>query len=112
MKALEMLRMHMELECITVNAAGDLARLPCPDPDDIHRLYIARHADGYSRFFRDDVLDELRVRLNQLSVETLFTDHEQVKAIFAQFVAPCNGMHVGKSYVYPEVFEPIRDQEI
>ena len=112
MNALEMLRLHMELECITVDAAGDLTRLPCPDPDDIHRLYIAQHADGYSRYFRDDVPDELRARLRELSVETLFTDHEQVKAIFADFGAPCSGMHVGKSYVYPEDFEPVTDTQI
>ena len=112
MNALELLRLHMELECITVNAAGDMTALPCPDPDDIHRLYIARHAAGYSLYFRDDVPDALRTLLNQLPVETLFSDHTRIKAIFADFGAPCPGMHVGRSYVYPTQFTRIRDRAI
>ncbi len=112
MNVFEMLRLHMELECIRVNAAGDLARFPCPDPDDIHRLYIVRHAAGYNRYFRDDVPVDLRARLQQMPVESLFSDHAHVQQVFADYGVPCLGMHVGKSYVFPEDFELVADAAI
>jgi GNAT superfamily N-acetyltransferase len=105
--ARDWLRLHMALECITLDAAGDLVRLPCSNPDTIHRLYLARHAGGHEVFFRHDLPGDLRADLSTLPVDSLFHDHEWVKAIFAASGAPCPGMHVGRSYVYPDTFEPV-----
>jgi RimJ/RimL family protein N-acetyltransferase len=99
--ALEWLRLHMALECIEVDAQGDLIRLPCEDPDDIHRLYIARHGDRYHVYFRHDVPEEVRTALRSLSDEELFLEHDRVKSIFTQYSAPVEGMHIGRSYVHP-----------
>jgi RimJ/RimL family protein N-acetyltransferase len=95
-----LIRLHMELECIAVNNDGDLIPIPCENPDHISRLYIARHSDGYSLFFRYDVPESTRAQLRQFSVETLFHDNETVKAILAR-EAPCEDIFAGKSYSYP-----------
>ena len=107
MPSLELLRLHMALECISTDDSGDLIPVPCPNPDGIHRLYIAYTGHGYARFFRSDVPTDLRRALSELSTETLFHDHEMVKTRFASFGSPCPGIHVGKSYVYPDDFDPI-----
>ena len=112
MVALELLRLHMALECIAVDADDDLRPIPCPNPDDIHRLYLARHAAGTDHFFRHDVPQPLRAALNRLPIDTLFHEHERVKAVFAEFGASCTGLHIGKSYIYPANATPQVDPSI
>ena len=112
MDSLELLRLHMALECIAINADGDLVLIPCPNPDDIHRLYIARHADGYDLFFRHDVPQGLRSALQQIPVDTLFHEHDQVKAVFERVGAACTGMHSGRSYVYPANIDLVIDSAV
>jgi GNAT superfamily N-acetyltransferase len=104
----DLIRIHLALECITVNEAGDLTRLsPCDNPDDIARLYVARHGDGYTVFFRHDVPAETRARLLTLSPQQLHTCHDEVRSILSAD-APCpeDALFVGKSYVYPEIDSP------
>lgn len=107
MNPLELIRLHMELECISLNQAGDLIPFPCDNPDDIHQLYIARHDGGYSRFFRHDLPPDLRAALAKLSDEMLFHECTHVQSIFAESGAPCHDMNVGRSYIYPEIFEAV-----
>lgn len=97
---LELIRIHLELECIGLNGAGQLVPLPCPNPETPHRLYIARHAAGYSTFYRHDLPDDIRARLDALGPERAFDDFDAVKRILAAD-APCEEMHAGKSYVFP-----------
>ncbi len=107
MNPLELIRLHMELECITQDEIGDLIPIPCDNPDAVHRLYVAWHAGGYSRFFCHDLLPDLRSALAKLSDEVLFHERAHVQSIFVKFGAPCHDMHIGRSYIYPEMFEAV-----
>ncbi len=102
---LELIRIHLELECVGLNAAGRLIPIPCPNPETPHRLYIARHAAGYSTYYRHDLPDDIHARLAALGPERAFADFDAVKRILAART-PCEEMHAGKSYVFPTTVGP------
>ena len=66
MDALELIRRHLELECIGFNPEGSLVWLPCPNPDTVPRLYVARHVGGYALYFRHDLPRGVRRELAAL----------------------------------------------
>jgi RimJ/RimL family protein N-acetyltransferase len=104
MDSLALIRQHMALECITVNDSGDLTRLsPCDGLDDIARLYVARHQDGYAIYFRDDMPETTRAQLLRLSPEALHTDYRRVCALL-----DCaeKDIFIGRSYTFPEITSP------
>ena len=100
MEPLELIKVHLELECIGFDPHGDLIRIPGPDPDDLPRVYIAKHRQGYVAYYRHDVPSEIRRALQALPVPRCFTDYALVKHILAT-ASPCESMHIGKSYVFP-----------
>lgn len=105
MNALDLLKTQMELECKGLNELGDMIPIPCANPDEIPRVYAARHKDGYTVFFRYDLAPHLRNSLAALPPRFLFTDHQQIKSILSQ-AAPCKELWVGKSYIFPEILRP------
>jgi hypothetical protein len=86
-----------------------LVRIPGPEPDDLPRLYVVRHAGGAAMFFRVDpstgsgqaLPGAIRRRLRSLTVEQCFTEPERVVAILAGHAA-CESFHIGLSYIFPD----------
>jgi GNAT acetyltransferase len=100
MDSLQLIKLHLELECIGFDPRGDLIRIPGPDPDDVPRVYIAQHRQGYVACYRHDLPSEIRHALQALPVRRCFTDYALVQHILAT-MARCESLHVGKSYVFP-----------
>jgi hypothetical protein len=100
MNAEKWVTMHLRLECVQVDDQHFLSRIDCPNPDTLHRLYVAKHAEGYTVYYRRDLPKAAYELLGALSPETLFTDYAAIKAILAQD-RPCDELFVGKSYVFP-----------
>ncbi len=88
MDALELIRRHLELECIGFNPEGSLVPLPCPNPDTVPRLYVARHAGGYAVYFRHDLPREVRRELTALPPERLFDDERLVARLVRRLYRP------------------------
>ena len=105
MDALELIRIHLELECVGIDANGGLYRISCDHPDDLPRFYVAHHDQGYSRYFRYDLPQFISEQLMALAPATALHDTEAVRIILGQD-APCHEMHVGKSYVFPDSLSP------
>jgi hypothetical protein len=101
MNALELVRIHLELECIGLDADGFMARISCANPDEIARFYIVQHSGRYASYFSRDLPQSVRKPIAALPPEMAFRDYELVKRILAAD-APCESMHVGKSYVFPD----------
>lgn len=104
MDSVELIKIHLELECIGVNKSSQLHQIPCADPDDLPRFYIAHHDKGYSRYFRQDLAVSICNQLLALAPETALRAREIVQTILAQDT-PCTDIHTGKSYVFPDLTE-------
>jgi len=48
---LRLIRLHLELKCIGFDSGGRLVRIPGSDPDDVPRVYVARHGDTYTTYY-------------------------------------------------------------
>ncbi len=105
MDAIALIRIHLELECIGVDARGLLSRLPCPNPDDIPRFYVARHPAGYVAYCRHDLPPRLREALGALPPECAFTERDTVERILA-LTGSGDGIWRGKSYIFPDTLTP------
>lgn len=98
---LDLIRLHMALECVGLDDHNQLVRIPGDNPDTVHRVYIARHDRGDSLFFRADVPAATCKKLAHLRAADFFEAPERVTAIL-EADAPVTEQHVGKSYVFPE----------
>lgn len=101
----QLTRLHMALECIGVNAAGRLVRIPGLDPDTLHRVYVTQHAGGDTFYFHERLPGPLCEALRGIPVEAYFDDPERIKAALAED-GPCEEIHIGKSYVFPPAISP------
>jgi RimJ/RimL family protein N-acetyltransferase len=72
----------------------------------LFRFYITQHANGYSRYYCHDLATPIYKRLRDLPAETSFGDVEVVKSILA-LDHPCEEMHEGKSYIFPDTITPL-----
>ncbi len=100
-----LIRLHLNLECVDIDENGCLVRIPGPDPDTIHRVYVTRHAQGDTYYFREGLSQSLRCCLHKIPVSTYFEIPEQVQAVLAEEAA-CDEIHIGKSYVFPDSLGP------
>jgi hypothetical protein len=105
MDSMQLIRLHLELECIGIDAAGQLVRIECLDPDTLHRVYVARHDSGDTLFFQAGLPLSLRKKLSRLPVSDFFEFPERVKVILAED-RPAGDVHIGKSYIFPETIRP------
>jgi len=96
---MSLIRLHLALERVGIDEAGQMFRLPGPNPDTLHRVYVARHDQGDSIFFRHNLPQWIGRKLRRLPVSAFFEAPEQVKAILAEDYA-CDEVHIGKSYVF------------
>lgn len=103
MKAAELLRIQLELECIGEDADGLLVRIPGAHPDGVPRFYAAEHAEDRLCRCSHEVPPEVRAELLALPFERARDDAQVVCRLLAQH-APCAGIWRGRSYVFPAAF--------
>jgi len=104
MNALELVRIHLELECIGLDSDRLMVHIPCSNPDDIARFYIFQHTGAYTAYFSRDLPKLTREQIRLLSPEIAFSNYDTVKVILAAD-KPCEQMHIGKSYVFPDTLK-------
>ncbi len=105
MDPLSLNRLHLSLECKGIDAANRVYRIPGPDPDPIHRVYVIRHAQGETFFFSADLQEKLRRKLLRIPARDYFDAPERIKAALAEG-GLCEGMHIGRSYFFPPEISP------
>lgn len=98
---LDLIRLHLALECVGIDDQDQLIRIPGENPDTLHRVYIARHDRGDSLFFRADVPAATRKKLSHLKKADFFESPQRVIAIL-EADEPVTEQHIGKSYIFPE----------
>jgi hypothetical protein len=97
----ELVRIQLTLECKGVVEGDRLVRIPCAEPDDIPRVFIAQYDGGCASYVRHDVPVRIYERLVALPPEEAMRDHEAVKRLLAEDV-PCDEVSRGKSYLFPD----------
>ena len=105
MNSFRLLQIQLEIECITFDHNGDLMRMPCPDPDDVPRVYAAQFAQGIQILYRRDVSPQLRAAINALAPDTAFHSPQRLVEIL-QNDAPCKTGWTGTSYVFAQRVPP------
>lgn len=105
MDSLALIRIHLALECVGVAADNLLFRIPCANPDTLHRVYVARHDQGDTLFFRADLSEAVRKKLLRLPIADFFEDSPRVAAVLGE-ESPCEEIHIGKSYLFPDTLTP------
>ncbi|HEY8885408.1 MAG TPA: GNAT family N-acetyltransferase [Chloroflexota bacterium] len=106
-----LIRRQFALEGIGLDADERLVRVPGGAAEEIPRLYVARHAGGYARFFRRDLPDDVVAWLEALPAEAALSEPDRVKQVLA-LDGPLAGTWAGTSYaverppdpaIYPDV---------
>jgi GNAT superfamily N-acetyltransferase len=101
MDVVELIQTQLALERIRLNREGLLVRIPGPRPDDIARVYVYRHQDGYALYLRHDLPVPIRERIQVLGPEVAFCDGEAVKSLLAKD-GPCKNVFQGQTYLFPD----------
>jgi GNAT superfamily N-acetyltransferase len=109
---LDLIHIQLELECIGVNREGFLFRIPCTNPDDIARFFVARHATGYIRFIRHDVAPHIIDQLRTPPQHHAFTDIEHVKQIISADAAGETDVWRGRAYTFQHLPEPAESSDV
>jgi len=105
MDVVELIQTQLALERIGLNREGLLVRIPGPRPDDIARVYVYRHQDGYALYLRHDLPVPIRERIQALGPEVAFRDREAVKSLLAK-AGPCKNVFQGQTYLFPDTLGP------
>jgi hypothetical protein len=84
MDGLELIKIHLELECVGIKKNNQLYQISCADPDDLPRFYIAHHDKGYSRYFCQNLPAPICEQLLALAPETALRNTEMVQNLLAQ----------------------------
>lgn len=105
MDTLELIHSQLALECIGFNTQGLLVRIPGPYPDEISRVYIYQVNGSYHLYFRADLSQPVREKIQALSGQTAFHNHEAVCAILGTEGA-CQGVFHGQTYAIDRLIDP------
>lgn len=102
MDAVELVKIHLALDCIGVDDLGYLVRLPGPCPAAIPRFYVAELAGSgnHVRFTRQGLLPAVAERLLALPPHVALEDRGAVRRVLAAD-AHCRTIRRSKSYVFP-----------
>lgn len=100
MNTLDLIRLHLELECIGMDAEDQLHRIPCTHPDTVPRVYAVRCDKGNLLFFRRDTPQTIRERIARMPFDKFFTHPDMVNRVMAAHSA-CMEIYIGRSYVFP-----------
>jgi RimJ/RimL family protein N-acetyltransferase len=100
-----LIHIQLAIECIGLNKDGLMIRIPGPDPDEIARVYVFRHKDGFNIYFRHDVPAFVREQVRALTPDRAFDDQEAIKAILAAD-SPCAEVGTWQTYTFPDTLKP------
>jgi RimJ/RimL family protein N-acetyltransferase len=100
-----LVHIQLAIECIGLNKDGFLIRIPGPDPDDIARVYVFKHKDGFNIYFRQDVPAFVREQVQALTPDRAFDDREAVKTILMAD-SPCAEVGTWQTYTFPDTLKP------
>ena len=96
---------QLALEGIDLDGDGRLVARPAPGATDVPRIHVCRHATGESRSYRADVPDSIVASIEELSIETIFTDVPLVKSILRSD-AVCRDVWLGSTYTFRDAPAP------
>lgn len=99
MDALALIEVQLALEGIAVVDGETLVQLAGAEADEIPRLLLVRHAQGYARYYRADLPRTIRSLLDACSAEQLWHDHAAARRLLAMDGA-CAEPWIGTSYVF------------
>jgi hypothetical protein len=101
----ELISVQLGLECIGFDRDGCLIRIAGPDPDDIARVYVYKHRDGYTLLLRHDLSRAVRREIAALGAEVAFHERGRVRAVLER---EGSGGQEGEyqTYLFDRVFEP------
>jgi GNAT superfamily N-acetyltransferase len=100
MDARALIQLHLELECVRI--VGDrMVRIPCDNPDDLYRFYIARTTSGYVRYYAHTLPTSVYRALQALPDEVAFSAPAKVMPLLARD-QPCETIFQGRSYTFAE----------
>lgn len=107
MDAVELVKIHLALDCIGVDDLGYLVRLPGPCPAPIPRFYVAEltGSGDHVRFTRQDLLPAVAEKLLALPPNVALEDRGAVRRVLAAD-AHCRTIRRNKSYVFPAAPDP------
>jgi GNAT superfamily N-acetyltransferase len=111
MNVYDLIRTQLALEGIGVDDEGQLIRVPCLNPDTLHRVYVARYPGGATIFFQAGLHPALCSCLLRLPVTEFFENPQRVRAILAED-RPCESSFIGKSYVFPDTISVIQYPDV
>jgi hypothetical protein len=83
MTADELVKIHLELECVRVDTDYFMRSIECPDPDTLFRFYMTRYDGGYTRYYRHNLAPRIYEQLRDLPAEEAFSRVEVVKNALA-----------------------------
>lgn len=101
---LELIRINVTLEH-GFNADGDLVPLPGADPQEIPRIIVWKHRDGYLTYFHHDLPPTIRERLSRLDPERALRDPEAVKQVLSSEDPICN-VWAGRGCIFARIPDP------
>lgn len=113
MDALHLLQLQLELECKRVDTEGLLYPVPCDNPDDLSCVFVARHAAGWTIYFRHDLPLSLRQRLKTLPAEQLWADVETVQTLLAaERIESARHIWRGSTYHFAQLPSPAETPDV
>lgn len=92
----QLVRLQIKLE-YQLNSQGRL--VPFPGSTEQARFIVYELSNGYARFFREDLRDDICAKLEGVSGEEAVRGSEKVRAILSAH-APCGPIWTGKSYFF------------
>lgn len=113
---LETIQAQLRLECIGVDPHGLLARIPCPEPDEIAAVYLYQHRRGLRLYSRHDLPPRLRDQLiavpfddqprtGNLALPRSAQLEKEIRAILARSLGDIR-VEVFETYVFEHTPEP------
>ncbi len=88
MNVYDLICRQLALEGIGIDDDGQLIRVPCPNPDTLHRVYVARYLGDITIFFQAELQATVRSSLLCLPVTEFFENPQRGSntsvAVFSQ----------------------------
>ena len=103
---IQLIHIQLELECIGVTPDGFLYRIPGENPDDLHRFFVARHAQGYIVYFGRDLEPSIVRRLQALQPVQPFEDIPAVRRILYGNAESDANPWLGRAYTFETTPSP------
>ena len=109
---IQLIHTQLELECIGVTPDGFLYRIPGENPDDLHRFFVARHAQGHTVYFGRDVEPSIVRQLRALPPEKALEDISTVmRTLYGNTESSVNPW-LGRAYAFDVALSPEESPDV